>query len=154
MIDINTEQKKFYALLDQKLRIYVKKNLKESLNSIGFSNSFVSYIIANLGKINFREFYKLYDDELQRVYSVGFFQKIVPEYFDNNVVLHVPPSRYLVDIGCGTGILAHRLSKRSEIKKIEGIDIAKYPEWAKFTSKKVHFKIISQKKFNEYDSFM
>lgn len=150
MNNLQKEQETFYNLLSPSLEKYVKDNLKASLSSIHFSKEFVSYLLSNLGRIDITLFYKKFNNNLAQTYTKGFFQDIVPNYFNQNVIPHIPPSKYIIDIGCGTGILAHNLSQLPKFKKIEGIDLAEYPEWKLFSSEKVIFRIIHSEEFEEY----
>jgi SAM-dependent methyltransferase len=150
MDKLQEEQEKFYKLISPKLVKYVRDNLSQSLTSINFSKEFVVYLLKHLANLDFPNFYKKFDYELERIYTKGFFQNIVPSYFDKNVIPNIPASNYIIDIGCGTGILAHRLIRQSRFKKIEGIDISTYPEWKLFSSEKVKFKIVPQQDFDKY----
>jgi ubiquinone/menaquinone biosynthesis C-methylase UbiE len=151
MTPLKAEAQKFTALIARpKLREYVEKNLQESLSSIGFSQRFVSYILQSYPCIDLKELYRKHDAELMRCYDIGFFRRRVPQYFEKNVIPRIPRTQSILDVGCGTGILAHRLEKRPEIKEILGIDIAEYPEWRRFASEKVRFRQIQRAEFASF----
>lgn len=137
-------------LSDSKLKDFVVKNLKDSLKSIGYSQKTVEDLIELLDKMDIRSFQEKHSEELHEVHSIGFFQKIVPEYFGKYVVPHIPNVNKILDIGCGTGILAHVLSKSRKFKQIIGIDLNEYPEWEEFADSNTEFKIVKQEDFNRF----
>lgn len=97
------------------------------------------------------KFKKKWSNELRMRYTIDFFQKIVPKYFSRYVIPVTPPSQKIIDIGCGTGILAKCYAEHSStFKHIIGIDINPYPEWKLFGSKKVSFKVVNREKFPEF----
>ncbi len=139
------------VLENQKLREFIENNLKESLNSIGFSEIFIKDLMEFFSDLQVDRFIGQYENELERVHSKGFFQKIVPDYFSKYVIPAIPASQKIIDVGCGTGVLANLLSKREDFKKIIGIDLNPYPEWDIFKTDKIEFKIIKE---NEFIDFM
>jgi len=132
-----------------KISSFIIDNLISSLKDIGFSNIFINDLLGNLAELDINLFQKKYSGELQRVYTGNFFQKIVPDYFEKYVFPELE-EEVILDIGCGTGILAKRLEEKNKIRKVIGIDINSYPEWEKFTSKKVEFKIVKEVEFEEF----
>ena len=134
---------------NNKISSFVIGNLRLSLKDIGFSNIFISGLLKNLAELDINLFQKKYSRELQRVYTENFFQKIVPDYFENYVFPELE-EEVILDIGCGTGILAKRLEEKNKVIKVIGIDINSYPEWKKFTSKKVEFKVVKEAEFEEF----
>jgi len=134
----------------KRIYAYMLSNLKASLASIGFSEEFINFFTSNFSKLEFKEFYKKFEEEIKNVYSIGFFQKIVPDYFSKEVIPHIPKSNKILDIGCGTGILIHRLAHKKKFKKLVGIDIHEYPEWRHFKSSKAQFKIVKETAFRAF----
>lgn len=137
-------------IANKKLYDYVMNNLQSSLSSIGFSDEFVNYFVNNFSGLDFEDFYNKFGEEISKVYDIGFFQKIVPEYFNKEVIPHIPESNIILDLGCGTGILIHSLSNSQKFKKLIGIDINKYAEWEQFKNPKIEFKIIAENEFGDF----
>ncbi|PIN75164.1 hypothetical protein COV18_04405 [Candidatus Woesearchaeota archaeon CG10_big_fil_rev_8_21_14_0_10_37_12] len=137
-------------IANKKLHDYILSNLQSSLSSIGFSNEFVDYFVNNFSELNFEQFYSKFDEEIKKVYDIGFFQKIVPDYFSKQVIPHIPESNKILDLGCGTGILIHTLAKEQKFQELIGIDINEYPEWKQFINPKVTFKIIKEREFDNF----
>lgn len=131
---------------------YVFSNLWFSLSSIGFSKTLVSDLTTNLKNLEVKKFGDKYSGELNEVYSIGFFQRLVPQYFSCNVVPEIPASNEVLDLGCGTGILAKILVEENKFRHITGIDLHSYPEWELFKNPKITFKIISEKDFFDFIS--
>ena len=74
----------------------------------------------------------------------------MPRYFEKEVIPYIPNSSIILDIGCGTGILAHKLSETNRFDRIVGIDINEYPEWPKFSKGNVELFKIEEDKFDEF----
>ena len=122
---------------------FVISNLCRSLASIGFSFGLIEDLTKDISNIHPEEFGKKHFNELETIYRIGFFQKIVPEYFSEYVVSAIPNSANLLDVGCGTVILA-------KPDKVIGIDINEYPEWKEFQSEKIRFQIVQEKEFMNF----
>ena len=137
-------------IANKKLYGYIMSNLQSSLFSIGFSDEFIRYFVNNFSELDFEDFYNKFGEEISKIYDIGFFQKIVPEYFSNEVVPHIPESNTILDLGCGTGILIHSLSKSQKFKNLIGIDLNKYVEWEQFKNPKISFKIIMENEFEDF----
>ena len=137
-------------LADKKIKEHVATNLASSLKSIGYSRETIDELMVLLDKMQIKKFQDKNYAELKAVHSIEFFQKIVPAYFEKYIAPHIPPSDKILDIGCGTGILAHVLSKSDKFKQILGIDLIEYSEWKKFDNRKIRFQIIKQDKFNQF----
>lgn len=137
-------------IANKKIYDYVMDNLQSSLSSIGFSDEFVDYFVNNFSELNFEDFYNKFGEEITKVYDIGFFQNIVPEYFNKEVISHIPESNTILDLGCGTGILIHSLSNNQKFKKLIGIDINKYAEWEQFKNPKIEFRIIAENEFEDF----
>jgi ubiquinone/menaquinone biosynthesis C-methylase UbiE len=137
-------------IANKKLYDYILSNLQSSLFSIGFSDEFIDYFVNNFSELDFEDFYNKFGEELTEIYDIGFFQKIVPKYFNKEVIPHIPESNTILDLGCGTGILIHSLSNSQKFKNLIGIDINKYPEWEQFNSPKIEFKIIAENEFEDF----
>ena len=137
-------------LANRKIKEHVVKYLTSSLQSIGYSAQTIKELIDLLTTMQIKKFQDKNYAELKAVHSIEFFQKIVPKYFENYIVPYIPPSNKLLDIGCGTGILAYVLSKSDRFKQILGIDIDEYLEWKKFNNKKIKFQIINQNNFGQF----
>ncbi len=148
---MNEEFKIIKRMLEnKKVKSFVISNLKTSLKGIGYSKELIQDLIKEFEKYDFTGFQLRNSKELHKVNSIGFFQKIVPIYFENQVIPYVPSSKKVVDIGCGTGILAHKLAQSKRFDQIIGIDIDSYPEWDKFKERSVSFKIVKEKEFREF----
>jgi ubiquinone/menaquinone biosynthesis C-methylase UbiE len=135
---------------DDNVYHYIMSNINSGLYSIGFSNEFVSYFVNNFRKLKFEEFYNKFDKEITEVYDVGFFQKIVPDYFTKEVIPHIPESETILDIGCGTGILMSRLSESQKFDNLIGIDINRYAEWKEFKKNNIKFKVVKEGEFGNF----
>lgn len=139
------------VLSDKKIAAYIKRNFSQSLPTIGFSKSFVRDFIDLLDSIeDYKSFREKHGEEIHYVHSVIFFQHIVPDLFEKYVIPEIPKANLIMDIGCGTGFLADRLSRYSRFKEIIGIDVVTYPEWTQFISKKVRFVLITPDGFPDY----
>jgi len=137
-------------LTNKELHNYVISNLQSSLSSIGFSKNLVNDLTLNLGNLDPRQFGQKYLVELNEVYTVGFFQRLVPQYFSRYVVPEIPASDEILDLGCGTGILASLLAKEDKLQHITGIDLHPYPEWELFKNPKITFKVVPEKDFFDF----
>lgn len=134
---------------NKEISLFIINNLKLSLRDIGFSGLFINDLVSNLSRLNIKSFQKEHAKELHQVYTKGFFRDIVPTYFENYVFPEIEGD-VILDIGCGTGILARKLEERNKAKKIIGIDINSYPEWKIFRSEIIDFKVIKEKNFEEF----
>src|SRR3989344_3596690 len=139
-------------LADKDVHVYVVSNLRVTLSSIGFSKTLVNDLTTNLKSLEIKEFGEKYSDELNDVYSIGFFQRLVPQYFLRNVVPEIPTSDEVLDLGCGTGILAKILVEENKFGHITGIDLHSYSEWELFKNPKITFKIVSEEDFFDFIS--
>jgi SAM-dependent methyltransferase len=137
-------------LSDDKVRNFVVTNLKNSLKSIGYSEELVDDLISFLDNLDIGGFQKANKEELKKIHTIGFFRKIVPAYFIEHVIPHIPSSEKILDIGCGTGILASKLAESGKFKKIMAIDINEYPEWNLFASEKTSFYVVKQEEFDDF----
>jgi len=137
-------------IANKKLYDYIMNNLQSSLSSIGFSDEFIDYFINNFSELDFEDFYDKFGEEIRKVYDIGFFQKIVPDYFSKEVIPHIPKSNIILDLGCGTGILINTLAKSQKFKNLIGIDINKYVEWEQFKNSKIKFNIVKEDKFDNF----
>lgn len=149
-MDMKDTAKVKYFMTNQRLAGFIIKNLNKSLKDIGFSPSFIKDLLMALPDIDINRFQLKYGEELKRVYTLGFFQKIVPDYFQKHVFPEMENQGVILDIGCGTGILAERLSKINGVKKVIGVDINPYPEWNDFKSDKVEFKVVKEENFEKF----
>ncbi len=156
MIDRPTEQDVISKLLsDQRLADFIFSNLNQSLRSIGFSDELVGDLADSLGMISVatfdvEKFGNTHKRELEEVYSIGFFQKYVPEYFSKYVVPITPKGGKIIDVGCGTGILAKLYAESGSFDKVTGIDIDPYPEWDSFAKSDVRFKVVKETEFIDF----
>jgi len=133
-------------LANKKIYCYITDNLKSSLSSIGFSKKLIHNLIINFNTLDAYKFGKEHSKELHKIHSVGFFQKLVPQYFSKNIIPEIQASNKILDLGCGTGILAKILAEKKDFKHIIGVDLRQYPEWKKFKNSKITFKIVPEKK--------
>lgn len=129
---------------------FIKKNLKKSLKDIGFSQRLITDLVADLSKIDVQSFQQKHSEELKSVYAIGFFRKLVPDYFQKYVLPEIDTKGILLDIGCGQGVLAKRIAGKMKIKKIIGIDIIRYPEWKDFESNNIEFRVVKEKNFENF----
>jgi SAM-dependent methyltransferase len=132
---------------DKKLAVFIIENLRSSLSSIGFSENFLDDLLSDLGNLNVKDFGEKWKEELKQKYSIGFFQNLVPKYFLEYVVPVTPSSDEIIDVGCGTGILAKLYAQDDRFKKVTGIDINSYPEWEIFRNEKIRFEIVKENNF-------
>ncbi len=139
-------------LKNREIHDYVVNNLQSSLSSVGFSKNLIDNLTKNLKNLDVKEFGRKFQDELNKIYSIGFFQKIVPEYFSQNVVPEIPASNEVLDLGCGTGILAKILVEENKFKHITGIDLHSYPEWELFKNPRITFKTVLEDEFFDFIS--
>ena len=137
-------------LEDKKLKDFILENLRISLSSLGYSKLLIGDLFDLLDHFRIKEFQEKHNEELHKVHTIGFFQKIVPEYFQKYVVPSIPVVDKILDVGCGTGILAHILSKSKKFKQIIGIDLNEYPEWKEFSDSKVKFRVVRRVDFKEF----
>ena len=131
------------------ISIFIKDSLRLSLKDIGFSYILINDLLRNLPELDIASFQKKHAKELYHIYTKKFFQKTVPGYFEKYVFPELE-GNIVLDVGCGTGILAKRLEEKKKVRKVIGIDIYSYPEWKEFTSKIVKFKIVKEKDFEEF----
>ncbi len=142
-------------LSDASLRQFVFGNLRQSLGSIGFSEELVAALLKGLDSISVEEFdvEKFGSDfktELDQVYNIGFFQKYVPDYFLRSVVPITPSVSKILDVGCGTGILAHLYAQTGRFTEVVAIDINPYPEWESFKRDGIAFSVVEESDFNTF----
>lgn len=131
-----------YYLTDPALRMFVGQNMQQSLASVGFSKKFTSALVGMLSSIKrYSQLQEHYGHEIDTVYLDGFFQHIVPEYFTTHVIPEIPASKKVLDLGCGTGILAERLSRQERFGSIIGLELRSYPEWETFVNSKIMFTV-------------
>lgn len=129
---------------------FVKENIHESLKNIGFSENLIFDLIESLPGTDITAFQKRHAKELTEIYTLNFFQKIVPDYFEKYLLPLVDSKGTILDIGCGTGILAKRLHERNKGKKIIGVDINPYPEWKQFSTSQIEFRVIKEDQFESF----
>jgi SAM-dependent methyltransferase len=137
-------------LKDKKLAAFIIENLLRSLSSIGFSKSLLDGLLNNLGNLAVKEFGEKWQDELRQIYSIGFYQNLVPKYFSDYVVPVTPASSKIIDVGCGTGILAKLYAQEDRFGQVIGIDINSYPEWEMFRSNKIRFEVLKEEGFTGF----
>lgn len=138
------------VLANSNLESFICSDLRSSLSSIGFSSEFLDDLINNLGNLNVQQLGETWKDELNQKYSLGFFQNLVPTYFSEYVVPVTPASNKIIDVGCGTGILAKLYSQDGRFNQVIGIDINSYPEWHTFQNEKIKFKVVKEDEFNNF----
>lgn len=140
---------------DQKLADFIFSNLRQSLKSIGFSAELIANLIDSLAKIgvstfDIEKFGDTHKKELREVYTIGFFQKFVPDYFSKYVVSVTPIRGKIVDVGCGTGILAKLYAESKNFDEVIGIDINPYPEWDMFAKSNIRFQVVKENDFIDF----
>ncbi len=133
---------------DSNLRNFIIVNLKESLTSIGFSKNLIDALTGGLSDLDVSKFQNDFSGELENVYRIGFFQKIVPAYFEQFIIPEISKGKIL-DVGCGTGILVKKLSEAG-FRYLAGIDINEYPEWESFGAPNVRFEVVSESQFPKF----
>jgi len=146
------EDQKFVekVLEDKSLRDFIYTNLRQSLGDMGFSNGLLDNLFDNFLNLNISDFCKKHSEELNRVFTIGFFQDIVPRYFTKQVLPAVKSCEKIIDVGCGTGILAKLLNESGKFKQIMGIDINSYPEWEIFEKSNVVFQVVKEVDFPSF----
>lgn len=135
---------------NKNVKEYILGNLRSSLPSMGYSKKLIRGLIDSFENGGFKKFQQNYKEELSRIRIIDFFQKTAPPYFKKQVIPYIPKSKTILDLGCGTGILAHLLERSGKFKKIIGIDINKYSEWDKFRSEKVKLSVVLENEFNDF----
>jgi len=131
-------------LKNETVRRHVFENLHASLMDIGFIKEAIDNLLADLQNLDPEIYSRTFKDELEEKYRIGFFQKYVPEYFFENIVKITPKTKKIIDIGCGTGILAKLLASNGVAETVVGIDINPYPEWKEFESDTITFKEVHE----------
>lgn len=139
-----------FSSVSPECRTYISQELQSSLASIGFSEKLINEITSHLDNLDVSSFQERFRDELNIVYTLGFFQNLVPTYFQTYVVPEIPSVAHLVDIGCGTGILAHIIEQSKKVEKVSGIDIAEYPEWTIFRGNNIEFRVMPEPEVTMY----
>jgi len=137
-------------LQETELANFIVNNLRSSLSSIGFSQEFLDALLSDLRNISVENFGKKWREELGNKYIIGFFQKIVPKYFSDYIVPVTPTSRKIIDVGCGTGILAKLYAEDKRFERVVGIDINPYPEWKIFWNEKIKFEVVDEATFPNF----
>lgn len=137
-------------LASNRVHSYVINNLRTSLTSIGFTHKFVDELTENLGSLEVDAFRAKHLDELEEKYRIGFFQKLVPGYFKEHILPELSSCSTVLDIGCGTGILAKILGEEAHFVSVVGIDLIESPEWECFRSSKVQFRIITESNLQSF----
>jgi len=135
---------------NEELADFIVNNLRSSLSSIGFSKACLNDLLSDLSNLDVKKFGEKWREELKQIYSLGFFQNLAPNYFAKYVVPVTPSSEKIIDVGCGTGILAKLYSQEKRFGQVVGIDINPYPEWKQFQSKTVRFAIITEEEFTDF----
>ncbi len=140
--------RKYLENSDQKN--FIKINLEQSLGSIGFSEDFRSGLFKVLESPSaVDQFIKTHEKELHEIDDIKFYEQYVPEYFSKYVVKEIPDVGKIVDLGCGTGIMAKLLSQRKNTQII-GVDVMTYPDWGKYKSDNLDFRIVKEENFPEF----
>ncbi len=133
------------------LKRYAKTQLTHSLTDIGFSKDIINALWKALDIWDFDTFYNRFADEIDNVYRYGFFQVLVPSYFDRYVIPLIPPrAGRILDVGCGTGILAKRIISQNQSATVIGIDLHPYREWREFASPRIQFKTVHGDAFADF----
>ena len=131
------------ALSNRKVKVHVVNNIEQSLHSIGCSKSLRKDLVCALETNTIAIFRAKHCRELKEKYAIAFRHRTAPDFLEKEMVAHIPAAKAVVDLGCGNGILVHRLSKYRKFGQIIGADITAYPEWKKFKNKKMKFVKIS-----------
>jgi ubiquinone/menaquinone biosynthesis C-methylase UbiE len=137
-------------LENKDLEAFVCKNFEETLASIGYSKEFIHDFTKDLGSIDAQAFGKKWESQLEKNSDVGFFQDLVPQYFEKYVIPATPDAKKILDIGCGTGILGKLYCENSRFGEVVGIDIRPYAEWKKFANKKLHLSVVKEAEFAHF----
>ncbi len=135
---------------NKNLATFIKESLSSSLSSIGYSKSFLDDLLNNLENLDVKKFGLKWQDELTKIFSIGFYQNLVPKYFNTYVVPATPSSKKIIDVGCGRGFLAKRYSQDNRFGQVIGIDINTYPEWKTLQNEKVRFEVVKEDYFTEF----
>lgn len=138
------------ALQNEKVKDFVYSNLRESLAYLGFGAELINDLLSNLQNLDIESFWNKHKEELDKIFTIGFLQHIAPEYFKTHVIPEIKKCKKIVDIGCGTGILAKILAETGRFDEIVGIEIIPYPEWKMFTNEKISFEVVQEEKLEEF----
>jgi 2-polyprenyl-3-methyl-5-hydroxy-6-metoxy-1,4-benzoquinol methylase len=138
------------VLENNSLKNFIYSSLRQSLGDIGFPANLLDDLLNNLTNLDVGSFCKRYGTELNKLFTIGFFQDIVPRYFSKYIVPAIKSVDKVVDVGCGTGILAKLLSESGRFNRIIGIDINPYLEWDIFKNDKVSLMVIKEKDFTNF----
>ena len=148
------EDQKFVenALQNSKIRDFVYPNFQTSLSQLGCKQEFVDDFLANLPSLDVSYFWQRYREQLDTVFNVQYRDDVETAYFKEHVVSIVKPSKKIVDIGCGTGVLAKLLSETGDFGEIVGIEINSYPEWSTLSDADEHirFEVVSEAEFDNF----
>jgi len=142
--NMKDQQKIVNALQNKRIRSFVHENLRKSLPGLGSGQELIDDLLNNLQKLDVKGFGERHREELDQIFTIRFLQQLAPIYFNQYVIPQIKPCRKIIDIGCGTGILAKQLSQTGKFDEVVGIEIIRYPEWDKFSNAKTRFEIIQE----------
>ncbi len=132
------------------VREYILSNLRKSMAILGHSKEFIKDLDEFFNTIDVEKFTKKYNKDLIKFNTMGWVQVMEPRNFERHVLPNIPPTRKLLDIGCGTGILLHILQKSKSIKGLVGIDIDPYPEWKEYRNEKLTLEVVKPQQFDDF----
>jgi hypothetical protein len=137
-------------MANDSVKKFTVEALHFSMSCLGFSNDMITDLINCLEYGAVLEFQKRYSNELHMIQTMKFYRKLVPIYYEKHILPHIPNSKKLLDVGCGTGVLASIIERSKKCEEIRGIDINSYPEWNDYSTNTVSFKIIHSGEFKDY----
>jgi 2-polyprenyl-3-methyl-5-hydroxy-6-metoxy-1,4-benzoquinol methylase len=136
-------------LSDPSLRKFIFDNFRESLRGIGHSEAFIEDLIATLETLeNISVFRKQHLPEIENVYLANYFQDLLSLYFEENFIPFLPPAKKVLDLGCGTGLLSHKLAKN--YPQVVGIDIEANPLWNQYQNSQLSFEIVPENRLSGF----
>lgn len=146
------EDQKFVedALCNSKLRDFLYKNFQKSLSELGCEQDLIDDFLKNLPQLNLPAFWERHQEQLQNVFNVKYRNGVETDYFKKHVVTVVRSCQKVIDIGCGTGVLAKLLLETSKFKEVVGIEIDAYPEWDTFSDQRIRFEVVVEENFDNF----
>ena len=138
------------ALCISKLRDFLYKNFQKSLSDLGCEQGLIDDFLKNLPELDLPAFWERHQEQLQTVFNVQYRDDVETSYLKEHVVPVVQPCTKVVDIGCGTGVLAKLLLETDNFEEVVGIEIDAYPEWNTFSDQRIRFEVVKEENFDNF----